>query len=317
MLHWVVFRTHFAASRLCVSQTFRELAGRFCAPLTTMQIRHFSFLPISRIGFFALMVLTISLFANSAQAANRELGALPKAEQPLPASVRQLVVAIAPTWNSMHGKLQIFERDADGKWMAVSGAVSVLFGKHGLAWGRGLRGFSGSNESGLHKREHDWRAPAGVFKIGKIYTYDAQLPVGADYPFHTVGAWDAWVDDVHSPLYNQFVTVDPKNPPAWFAKEKMRHGDFAYRWLVEIRANSDPAIPGDGSAIFFHIRRGPNRPSAGCTTMPESALVDLIRHLRADKNPCYALLPWSEYLAKWRAWGLPDLQAVSALAPSR
>ena len=80
----------------------------------------------------------------------------------------------------------------------------------------------------------------------------------------------------------------------------MRHNDFAYRWLVEIRHNSDPPVPGAGSAIFFHIRRGVNRPSAGCTTMAESELVKLIAWLRAPRHPCYALLPASEYEEKWQ-----------------
>ena len=39
----------------------------------------------------------------------------------------------------------------------------------------------------------------------------------------------------------------------------MRSGDFAYHWLIEIRHNSDPPVPGAGSAIFFHIRRGVNQ----------------------------------------------------------
>ena len=86
----------------------------------------------------------------------------------------------------------------------------------------------------------------------------------------------------------------------------MRHNDFAYRWLVEIRHNSDPPVPGAGSAIFFHIRRGLNRPTSGCTTMAEGDLVRLITWLRADSHPCYALLPAAEYRKKWRFWNLPD-----------
>jgi L,D-peptidoglycan transpeptidase YkuD (ErfK/YbiS/YcfS/YnhG family) len=224
---------------------------------------------------------------------------------------RQLIVGIAPTWDSPHGRLQLFERAGDG-WKAVAPAWPVLFGKNGLVWGHGLLG---TNEPGTHKREHDWRAPAGVFRIGTIYTYDAALPGGAKYPFHTVGAGDAWVDDVNSPDYNRHVTVDPANPPPWFEKQKMRHGDFAYRWLVEIRHNSDPPVPGEGSAIFFHIRRGVSRPSAGCTTMAEENLVKLIRWLRADQHPHYALLPRAEYEAKWKAWGLPSPQAAADLEP--
>jgi L,D-peptidoglycan transpeptidase YkuD (ErfK/YbiS/YcfS/YnhG family) len=139
-----------------------------------------------------------------------------------------------------------------------------------------------------------------------IYTYDRSLPPGADYPFHTVGEGDAWVDDIHSPHYNEHVIVDTKNPPLWFEKQKMRRGDFAYRWLVEIRHNADPPSPGYGSAIFFHIRRGPARPSAGCTTMAQGDLVKLIRWLRASAGPVYVCLPKSEYLNRWKTWGLPD-----------
>ena len=166
----------------------------------------------------------------------------------VPDDCTQLIVGIAPDWNSIHGNLQLFQRAGGGKWEPIASAFPVLFGKTGLAWGSGL---AGQNENGLRKTERDGRAPAGVFRMGKIYTYDAQLPAGADYPFHQVTTADAWSDDVNSPDYNRFVTIpDPANPPPWFAKQKMRHNDFAYRWLVEIRHNSDPPVPGAGSAIF-------------------------------------------------------------------
>jgi L,D-peptidoglycan transpeptidase YkuD (ErfK/YbiS/YcfS/YnhG family) len=92
----------------------------------------------------------------------------------------------------------------------------------------------------------------------------------------------------------------------------MRHGDFAYRWLIEVRHNSDPPIAGDGSAIFFHIRRGESRPTAGCTTMAEDDLVKLIKWLRAESKPTYALLPSAEYNQKWQAWNLPPPAATTA-----
>ncbi len=218
--------------------------------------------------------------------------------------VHQLIVGTAPGWDSMQGHIQLFRREGGGAWQPASGPVPVLFGKNGLAWGRGVLG---TDEAGLHKHERDGRAPAGVFNIGTIYTYDPSLPEGANYPFHQVSDADAWVDDVQSPNYNRFVTIpDPQHPPAWFDKMKMRHGDFAYHWLVEIRHNSDPPVAGDGSAIFFHIRRGESRPTSGCTTMAEGELVRLIRWLRAADHPEYVLLPASEYERKWRAWGLPD-----------
>src|ERR1051325_1907086 len=220
----------------------------------------------------------------------------------LDSSVQQLIVSIAPDWDASTGRLQLFERSGNG-WKASAPPVAVLYGKNGLVWGRGVLG---TDEPGTHKQERDGRAPAGVFRIGKIYTYDAALPAGAKYPFHTVTAADAWVDDVTSPHYNQYVAIDdPANPPPWFEKQKMRHNDFAYRWLVEIRHNADPPVPGQGSAIFFHIRRGVNRPTSGCTTMAEANLVRLIVWLRSARQPCYALLPATEYEKKWKQWNLP------------
>jgi L,D-peptidoglycan transpeptidase YkuD (ErfK/YbiS/YcfS/YnhG family) len=243
-------------------------------------------MPIRSLFLFALLLL-----ASSAHAAG------------VPNDCEQLLVALAPDWNSAHGQLQRFARAGSGSWEPVGAPVPVLFGKNGLAWGRGL---AGQDEPGKHKHERDGRAPAGVFEIGKIYTYDAALPPGADFPFHQVTNADAWIDDSSNPDYNRFVTIaDPAHPPPWFAKEKMRHHDFAYRWLVEIRHNSDPPVPNDGSAIFFHIRRGVTRPTAGCTSMAEGDLVRLITWLRADRHPCYVLLPRATYAAKAVGWHLP------------
>lgn len=237
-----------------------------------------------------LPVLAIACLFSTARAAG------------VPDDCTQLLVGVAPDWNSMHGELRLYERERGGEWTQRASSIPVLFGKNGLAWGSGV---AGQNESGLHKKERDGRAPAGVFRLGKVYTYDAQLPPGSDYPFHTVTEADVWSDDPRSPNYNRHIVIDPKNPPDNYSHEKMRGADFAYRWLIEVRHNSDPPVPGDGSAIFFHIRRGANRPTAGCTTMAEDNLVSVVRWLRAPRKPCYALLPASEYEAKWKAWNLP------------
>jgi L,D-peptidoglycan transpeptidase YkuD (ErfK/YbiS/YcfS/YnhG family) len=223
--------------------------------------------------------------------------------------VRQLVVATAPSWDAFEGSAQRFER-AGGAWKAVGKPWAVLYGKRGLAWGLGIHG---QEEAGLHKVENDGRSPAGIFRIGTVYTYDSALPAGSDYPFHTVTAADAWIDDGTHPQYNQHVIVDPKNPPPWYVKQRMRLGDFAYRWLVEVRHNSDPPVPGKGSAIFFHLRRAPHRPSTGCTVMAEPDLTTLIRWLRAEAKPHFVLLPRAEYAAKWKAWNLPPPDTAKAL----
>jgi L,D-peptidoglycan transpeptidase YkuD (ErfK/YbiS/YcfS/YnhG family) len=221
----------------------------------------------------------------------------------VPSDCQQLILGIAPGWDSNHGKVQLFERPRGGSWVAVSAPFPVLFGKNGIAWGTGL---AGQDEPGLRKKERDGRAPAGVFKIGEVFGYEPSLPPGADYSYHQVTEADVWSDDPRSPNYNRHIVIDPSNPPDNYSHEKMRSGDFAYRWLVEIRHNSDPPVPGAGSAIFFHIRRGVNHPTTGCTTMAEQNLIRIITWLRVAQHPCYALLPAAEYEKKYRAWDLPS-----------
>jgi L,D-peptidoglycan transpeptidase YkuD (ErfK/YbiS/YcfS/YnhG family) len=220
----------------------------------------------------------------------------------VPADCSQLILGLAPDWDSKNGTLQLFERGHEGGWTAVSEPFPALFGKNGLAWGTGL---AGQDEVGRRKKERDGRAPAGIFKIGGIFGYEPQLPAGGDYPYHQVTEADVWSDDPRSPNYNRHLIIDPQNPPDNYTHEKMRSGDFAYHWLIEIRHNADPPRPGAGSAIFFHIRRGINRPTTGCTTMAEPDLVQIITWLRAWRHPCYALLPRTEYQRKCQAWDLP------------
>src|SRR6266581_8470006 len=84
----------------------------------------------------------------------------------VPDDCTQLILALAPTWNSMRGELRLFERARGGDWVSVAGPFPVLFGKNGVAWGTGL---AGQSESGLRKQERDGRAPAGVFEIGQVF----------------------------------------------------------------------------------------------------------------------------------------------------
>ena len=247
-------------------------------------------------------LLLVGAFVATVAVTGAAPAGTPSAAEPLEADIRQLILSIAPAWSSSQGTLQRFERGAGGQWMKVGDSVPVLYGKHGLAWGRGVRG---GEEPGLRKREGDGRTPAGAFTLGVIYGNDSHLPDGADFPYHQVTDVDAWPDDPKNPFYNQHVTVDAANSPAWFAAQRMRTGDPAYRWRVEIRHNADPIEPGAGSATFFHIRRGEARPTSGCTTMAEPALRDLVIWLRAAAKPLYVLLPRDDYTRLWKAWGLP------------
>ena len=229
--------------------------------------------------------------------------------QRVPDSVLQLVVAVADGWNSPHARLMPFSRAGAGRsWQpGWPKAKRVNLGKAGLAWGNGVLPVPHGQPGVPSKRERDQRAPAGLFRIGTLYGYAPESVPGLRLPTCRVSARDCWIDDPAFPSYNRHVVVDPANPPPWYAKQRMRLGDFAYEFLLEIRHNSDPPLAGQGSAIFFHIRRGPEKPSHGCTTMARPDLVNLIQWLDARAHPHYVLLPRAPYQEWQGRWGLPAM----------
>jgi L,D-peptidoglycan transpeptidase YkuD (ErfK/YbiS/YcfS/YnhG family) len=220
-------------------------------------------------------------------------------------AARQIIVTQTESWTSPTGQLQLFQRSSAAQpWQRVwEAAVPVNLGKKGLAWGRGV--FTPVANGVPAKVEKDWRAPAGLFHLGRLYGYAGTPPSGARWPYLQVTALDAWVDDPANAYYNQHYRADPQAMPPWFEKQRMRLGDSAYKWMLGIQHNTSPPAPGYGSAIFFHVRRGLNKPSAGCTTLAEADLVRLIRWLDPTASPHYVLLPRADYAALRTAWRLP------------
>jgi len=242
-------------------------------------------------GFFVVLGC---LFVISARAAD---------ENRLGLDAKQMVVCLAPDNSSFAGTLQLFHRDDSGVWQRDGDAWPVLFARKGLAWGRGLN----PPQTGPQKRSDDHRNPAGLFKIGYALGYAPKLPPGSGgWPYHQVTDRDAWIDDPTLPEYNHLYTLSPGTPkPPWWEKERLHMGDFAYEWMVLIEDNYDNAVPGAGTDIFFHIRRGEHYRTAGCTTMARPDLVRLIKWLRLGSNAMVAELSRADYERVWKDWHLP------------
>lgn len=240
-------------------------------------------------GFFALVILT-----GAARADDRKFAG----------DASQIVVCLAPEMSSFEGTLQLFSRDALGKWKADSGRRPVLFAPRGLAWGRGLH----PAQPGPQKTTGDHRNPAGLFKLGPVVGYAPSLPDGAHgWPYHRVTDRDAWIDDPALGLeYNHLYTLPAGQPqPAWWERERMHVGDFAYEWMVLIEHNYDSPVPTAGNSIFFHIRRGEHYRTSGCTTMAKDDLVRVVRWLKPGSNAMMAELSRADYGRFWKAWHLP------------
>jgi len=240
-------------------------------------------------------IILASLASHAARADESRLGL----------DAKQMIVCLAPDATSSEGTLQLFHRDNSGQWQPDGKPWPVLFGKSGLAWGRGLN----PPQPGPQKADGDHKNPAGLFRIGLVLGYAPKLPDGAhDWPYHQVTDRDAWIDDPKLPdlPYNHLYTLPPAAPlPPWWEKEHMHLGDDAYRWLVLIEHNYDNPDPTAGNEIFFHIRRGEHYRTAGCTTMELDNLEHLIQWLQPGSNAMLAELTRADYARLWQAWHLP------------
>jgi D-alanyl-D-alanine dipeptidase len=229
---------------------------------------------------------------------------LPARATPLD-GVGQLVVGVTGGWDDTTATLARYERDPNGRaWHRIGEPWAAVIGRSGAAWGRGLHGDGAvAGASGPTKREGDGRAPAGAFAIVASYGYAGAPVAGATLPYHALG--DAWrcVDDPRSAHYAHVLdstglAVD------WASAEVMHRDDELYTWVVEIAHNPD-AVPGAGSCIFFHVWRGPDSTTAGCTAMPQPTLEGLLAWLDPARHPAYVLLPRGEYTTRIETWGLP------------
>lgn len=205
-----------------------------------------------------LVVIPTRLFADGIPA---QLDALSN-------EVHQAVMVEA-AGGSITAQVFIWERE-EARWHLVSGPIPAVIGRKGLA----PKG---------EKREGDGRTPSGVFALRRAFGYDQNVQTGLDY--RAVTEKDFWVDDPASLQYNQWVAGDVPLE----SHEVLRRSDGLYKYAVIVEYNTDPVVAGMGSAIFLHVWRGANKPTAGCVAMAEADLLRLMQWLDARRNPVILL----------------------------
>jgi L,D-peptidoglycan transpeptidase YkuD (ErfK/YbiS/YcfS/YnhG family) len=237
------------------------------------------------------------------------------------AAARQLVLVTATGWDVTTGTLRRYARAAPGApWRPVGAAVPVVLGRTGLAWGAG-EGGGGAMDGAPVKQEGDGRSPAGAFPLVAAFGYGG----GADaarLPFHPVAGGTVCVDDPGSPLYNAVVDSADAGGARWASAERMREVAGYRRGVVvgyngarvgaSRRAAPPPTAaaggaprPGLGSCIFLHVWDGPDRPTAGCTAMADSAMAGVVAWLDPGARPALVQLPAAAAARVARGWGLP------------
>lgn len=228
------------------------------------------------------------------------------------AHARQLLLVVAPSWESCVGQLQRYARlTPEAAWQPVGEGMAVSLGRAGLGWGRGLHvPVAGSLRL---KREGDGRAPAGVFAISSLFgeaAPDRPPASAAKLPYQQTTADLKAIDDPASRYYNRIVDQSRLASPDWRSCEDMRRADSRYVIGAVIDHNVEAVVPGAGSCIFLHVRAGAGVPTAGCTALALADMQTLASWLDAAAAPVLVQLPQCE-LGNWRTpWGLPSAVAV-------
>lgn len=136
----------------------------------------------------------------------------------------------------------------------------LRLGAHSFACALGRTGLV--NE----KREGDGGTPVGRFPLRRLrYREDRLAAPQTGLPLAPILPHDGWCDAPGDAAYNQ-----PVHLPYSASAEAMWRQDHLYDLVVILGHNDDPAIPGAGSAIFFHLageKDGALQPTEGCIAL--------------------------------------------------
>ncbi len=221
-----------------------------------------------------------------------------------PWKCRQALVVRADGWKATEGMMRLCSReDSRSPWRFEPGNLPVMLGKHGLAWGWGIHPLMEEEER--RKREGDGKAPAGIFRIRRAFGYAEPEEVPwIRLPYRRITPETLCIDDPASACYN-LILDETDAIPDWKSREAMLREDGLYRLGAVIEHNAGPALPGAGSCIFLHRRRGPASPTEGCTALAEKDLERVLRWLLPEARPVLIQMPDGEYERRRAPWSLP------------
>jgi L,D-peptidoglycan transpeptidase YkuD (ErfK/YbiS/YcfS/YnhG family) len=163
-------------------------------------------------------------------------------------------------------------------------AVFVALEKKGKSWvvkqspieaGIGKKGFALPDQ----KVEGDGKSPTGIYRLGKLFSYEKQFQTLLDNQQTTKE--DKWIDDVNSSDYNKHISGSTEAK----SYENLLLKTDVYKFCTVIEYNTNPVVKGKGSAIFFHLALKPAAFTSGCVAINEEYMKLMINWLDAKQNP--------------------------------
>ncbi|MBU1107318.1 MAG: L,D-transpeptidase family protein [Candidatus Riflebacteria bacterium] len=181
----------------------------------------------------------------------------------------QLLLVSTSAPGVLKAEVHCLERHADG-WKSALPVMDGSVGRNGIA------------DPGA-KREGDGMTPYGVYPVGMAFGYLATYTT--KMPYRQMQKEDIWVDDSAAADYNKLTSINSSSAKSF---EHMRRKDDLYKLGLVVEYNTDPVVPGLGSAIFIHIRRSPAKGTAGCLALSEVDIESVLGFLNPAKSPAIA-----------------------------
>jgi L,D-peptidoglycan transpeptidase YkuD (ErfK/YbiS/YcfS/YnhG family) len=179
----------------------------------------------------------------------------------------QAILVVAPSRDSPFARLYTYEKNGAAWRLAGFNGVPATIGRNGLG----------------KQREGDGKSPEGTMRLLSAFGTGPK-PEGVKIDYRQTTAHDVWVDDTGSPDYNTWKTYDGDPADKWKSVEKLLLLP-CYKYAVVVDYNINPVVKGSGSAIFLHVWRNREKPTAGCTAVSEENMVKILKWLDPRKNP--------------------------------
>jgi len=220
-----------------------------------------------KLNIILLLTLTINVYAQVL----------------IPKETSQLLVVQSENFETNTAQMQAYEKISN-KWKKHGSKIKVNLGRNGLAWGKGIIDFSHDKTEAV-KQEGDGKAPAGLFNLDSFFGYSSHK---FNYPYKQVNENTLCVDDSSSLFYNKMIQAPDKKQYKSF--EYMKRKDTLYKLGIVVSHNK-LGVKQAGSCIFIHIQKSENAPTAGCTSMEENRLLEIMNWLDKSKIPLLLQVP--------------------------
>jgi len=196
---------------------------------------------------------------------------------PVAVTVGNATQVVTVKASGSYAKVTAWSRSATG-WRIVGGPWSGRVGANGVVPGSSRR--QGTNTT-----------PGGTYSMTEAFGV-ASDP-GTTLPYLHLGSDDWWVEDNNSAYYNSHRRgsqggFDMSLPESDVnGSERLVTHPTTYRYAVVVNFNRWPAVRYRGAGVFLHVNRA--GATAGCISIPQSAMVTVLRWLKPSAHPRIAI----------------------------